>query len=418
MAKRWEDHSLPSNLRAAARSNLYIGMISCLLGVGITVVGYMELWSWVDLLPGSQSYVVQMGFVFLGIYAFQQGERNRWRAQVASSRLSDYRRLHAGIGAAEPVFGPQVIRGTYQEYTKWFAVGAVLTSGGVFTVSACFLPPPEGLGPAGWWALRAFFVLLGAFNLIVAKNAFRRAVRLRVGVIPSFTPLPAGSYVLYLRNFSDDPQLAKPFPMLGLRPLIPGLFMLARSEEERLETALRWAGSPMIAVGVPGERAPNNGILRMQLPNDWQAPVRKLVRDARLVVLVLGRGAGTLWELGEVMRELPPERLVLVNPMKRAKYEEFRSVAREALHAQADELERTTGHRWTPPELPDPPADRRTPSRVRGIIHWSRDWKPTYVPLPRVLPPEDYLLGALDRALWAPMLQMTEHERRVGAPHG
>jgi hypothetical protein len=284
----------------------------------------------------------------------------------------------------------------------------------MFTISACFLPPPEGLGPAGWWSMRAGMVLLGTFHLVIARNAFRRAVRLRVGVIPSFTPLPAGSYTLYLRNFSDDPRLAKPFPMLGLRPLIPGLFMMARSEEERIEAAFRWAGGPVVAVGVPGERAPNTGILRMHLPADWQDPVRTLVRDARLVVLVLGSGRGTLWELGEVMRVLPPERLVLVNPMKRAQYEQFRVLARRELQAQADELRRTTGRRWTPPELPDPPADRWKRSRVRGIIHFTRAWQGAYVALPPVPPPEDYLIAALDRALWAPMLRLTEHERRAG----
>jgi hypothetical protein len=174
----------------------------------------------------------------------------------------------------------------------------------------------------------------------------------------------------------------------------------------------------VIAVGVPGERAPNNAMLRMHLTGEWQGPVRNLIRDARLVVLVLGSGPGTLWELGEAMRVLPRERLVLVNPMRPTAYEEFRGLARRELRRRADEMQRATGRRWTPPELPDLPTTRWTPSRVRGIIHFGPDWQGTYVPLPRVRPPENFLLGALDRALWVPMLRLTERERRIGASHG
>jgi hypothetical protein len=135
--------------------------------------------------------------------------------------------------------------------------------------------------------------------------------------------------------------------------------------------------------------------------------VRNLIENGRLVVLVLGAGPGTLWELGESMRTLPPERLLLLNRMKTAEYEQFREMARQELRAQADEVRRATGRRWTPPRLPDPPADRRVPSQLRGIIHFTGKWRPTYVALPRVPLPEDYLLAALDRALWVPMVQLT-----------
>jgi hypothetical protein len=121
---------------------------------------------------------------------------------------------------------------------------------------------------------------------------------------------------LYLRNFSDDRLLARPQRVPGLGTLVRAWFLLGRSEEKHIAAVLESVG-PVVAVSVPGERAPNDGILRMDLPDAWQGPVRTLIRDARLVVLVLGAG------------------------------------------------------RWMP-------------SRVRGIIHFSAEWRPTYVPLPRV----------------------------------
>ncbi|NKE58162.1 hypothetical protein FXN61_15575 [Lentzea sp. PSKA42] len=415
--KKWEDHHLPSDLQAAGVYTLYHGTFFCVLGALLTLLGYLEMGSVVDLAPASQQLFSVMGCMVVGALLFRRAEERRWYGQLALSRLSDYQRQHGDDGHQEPVFGELVQRGT-PEQVRWMrAAGMFRCCGGAFAISACFLPPPESLSPLGQWSLRAGLALLGVFWNFTGNKMLNRAVRHSAGVMPTFTPLPAGSYVLFLRNFSDDPRLAKPHRTPGLGALVRAWFLLGRSEEERIAAALGWAG-PVVAVGMPGELAPNIGILRMYLPHDWQEPVRTLVRDARLVVLVLGRGPGTLWELGESMRVLPPERLVLVNPMKRAEYGKFRETARRELHAQADELWRTTGHRWTPPELPDPPADRQMPSLVRGIIHFTKDWEPTYFALPRVPLPEDYLLGALDRALWVPMLRLAAHERRVGAPHG
>lgn len=297
-------------------------------------------------------------------------------------------------------------KGTREQVAGLMAVGGLICGSGAFTISACFLPPPGGFGTLAWWSLRAGLVLLGVFELSVGNSLLMRAERLNVGVIPSFTPLPAGSYILYLRNFGDDRRLGRPQRVPGPGTMVRAWFLVGRSEEKRIAAALRWAG-PVVGVGVPGERMPNDGVLRMDLPDDWQGPVRNLIENARLVVLVLGAGPGTLWELGESMRTLPPERLLLLNRMKSAEYEQFRQVARQELRAQADEVRRATGRRWAPPMLPDPPADRRVPSQLRGIVHFTGNWRPTYVALPRVPLPEDYLLGALDRALWVPMVQLT-----------
>ncbi len=107
-----------------------------------------------------------------------------------------------------------------------------------------------------------------------------------------------------------------------------------------------------------------------------------MMRGASVVVLVLGHGAGTLWELGEAMRTLAPQRLLLLVTMSRREYDRCREVVEAGLRQRAETVRRETGARWTPPPLPG------------------------------------YVLGALDRSMWPAVVQLTDYELRTGKRHG
>lgn len=103
-----------------------------------------------------------------------------------------------------------------------------------------------------------------------------------------------------------------------------------------------------------------------------------MMADARLVVLSLGPGPSTMWELVEAARILPPERLVLLVPMEKEEYEEFRTKAHKRLQALPDPP-------TLPPYAPDPRQKQPTRhSRIKALIHYGRAadghaWQPYFV---------------------------------------
>jgi TM2 domain-containing membrane protein YozV len=72
------------------------------------------------------------------------------------------------------------------------------------------------------------------------------------------------------------------------------------------------AVGPVVAIGKPGEPLPELGAARLYVSDDqWQAKVQELMRKSRLVVLRLGSSPGLLWEIEQVLAQLPRQRLVL-----------------------------------------------------------------------------------------------------------
>ncbi|MGH3898158.1 MAG: hypothetical protein ACRDTA_07865 [Pseudonocardiaceae bacterium] len=96
------------------------------------------------------------------------------------------------------------------------------------------------------------------------------------------------------------------------------------------------------------------------------------------MVLALGPGEGAIWELIEAMRILPPERLVLLVPIREQEYKKFCHEARQRLQVLAD-----------PPPLSEYTPDSRIrssnmSSRLKALIYYSSDlgsskWKPAFV---------------------------------------
>jgi hypothetical protein len=135
-----------------------------------------------------------------------------------------------------------------------------------------------------------------------------------------------------IRNISRLLRVISTLPRL--------LLALPRTEEEQLSFALKSMG-PTIAVARPGETHPPVGFPRVKLdPATWQEQVTALLRSACLVVLRCGSAinfedgywptdhsdaipGGLGWEIATVVKEVRPEKLVLLSPFDAPEYEEF-----------------------------------------------------------------------------------------------
>lgn len=171
-------------------------------------------------------------------------------------------------------------------------------------------------------------VLLSGPVYVAGQNLVRRGRRHFVTVLSSHEQLD--DFVLYLRWFKEDSFLDRAYPRIG-SPFLFHFLISGASEEEQLAKVLRPYGR-VVAVGDPTEALPRVGADRFYLPFEgWQEPVRELMAKARLVVLSLGMGEGTLWELVEAMSTLQPERLILLVPMDAEDYEAFRHEAHHRL---------------------------------------------------------------------------------------
>ncbi len=112
--------------------------------------------------------------------------------------------------------------------------------------------------------------------------------------------------VFYLRSFNLDERLDKPSLFERLMGSIP----LANSEQV-LTRQLRKIG-PVIAIGRPGEKLPALGAARFYVSEDlWHQKVGDVVKVSQLVLWATGITPGLRWEIGHLIENLPPEKLVL-----------------------------------------------------------------------------------------------------------
>ncbi|CAI7979048.1 putative transferase [Frankia sp. Hr75.2] len=351
--------------------------------------------------------------VFGGLYTYLRGKRRRFHAQVSLSRLWDYR-VQNGFSMA--IHRPGETRaGQHYRPFMLIAQGAVLCGLGSLSLYMALWGLRRFFTADGssWWILAAVAVSLSqAVIMTLLGNSFMGArMKMLSPVISSPGDLESGTYTLYLRPFKDDRLLERPERF----PLAPGWINAwispGRSEEERLSAALSWAG-PMVAVGRPGEKLAPRGAVRMYLPlNDWKEPVRSLMQGASLVVILCGSGPGTLWEIGEAVRTVAPERLVLLVPLRRKKYAEVRLLVAEELRRRGYSPKSEGGRQVY--SLPGYAQSRILSPRIRGLIYFRSDWTSEFVPLERPSLIEDQLLGALDKAMWPVVTQLTDCELRA-----
>jgi hypothetical protein len=258
--------------------------------------------------------------------------------------------------------------------------------------------------------LFGILVMAGVSAFHQSRKLFLKGRRHLKLSVASPNALHPGSYVLYLRSFEDDKaRTALKYKAADGMPVLPsfpasgpfiGLVASSRDEEEHIADALRPVG-PLVAVGAPEEVLPFAGAVRMYLPKtSWHQPVRELMAGARLVTLTLGSSAGTLWELSEAMRILPPQRLLLLVPgtMREEEYESICGTNEATLRALPESRRNDTWKRNTPPCLPRRVRGRFT-GPVIGVIHFTADWRPTFTRTPGTSVPWE-TVGDVDSFPW------------------
>lgn len=195
------------------------------------------------------------------------------------------------------------------------------------------------------------------------------------------------SYILYLRPFDLDEKLYGIKPDPSRSPLRRLRSPLSRTFEEDIVLSLRFKIGRVVAVGRPGERLPLSGAQRFYLPHPgWKPTVHDLIRKARLVVLATGTTEGTLWELTEVVRLLPPERLLMAVFTDPTDYDLFRHEAARYATARATELSAEDATRLAAFRLPDYPPLQNPDTRTivvgtQGFITFGPGWEPNFVRL-------------------------------------
>jgi hypothetical protein len=167
------------------------------------------------------------------------------------------------------------------------------------------------------------------------------------------------SCVLYLRPHPDDPVPRSPV-------------------DGPLELDLRtvFSGLGLFRVGyVPDAEPPPAGLARLPFSDDWRTELTLALPDCELVVIpATGTSPGTLWQLAEAVRLVPPSRLLLLL-ITEEEYAGFLAAATELLGEWALRL---------PAELPAP-SDSALPGAVSdsallGAVHFADDWTPAVVP--------------------------------------
>ncbi|MFE5563964.1 hypothetical protein ACFQ68_03140 [Amycolatopsis japonica] len=378
----------PDGLARPAQTWLVVfAYLMMLAGIGLTTVPALVLQR-PDITP---DWVEPNGFLIgvAGIFTVLYGGKTLKHARVQQARelLSRPIRRYAWTGSLLWV-------------TAWLCclAGLILTLGGLSVMM-----DPHDLA---WWQIfiTLWTMILGGFLFTQGRKTFLRARRHRARLIPSHRHLKPGSYVLYLRSFdADERQTALhevPVPGMSGGATV-GFLVSGRSAEEHVADLLRPVG-PLVAVGTPGERLPHVGAVRMYLPRDgWQEPLRELMRRSRLTVLTLGISEGTMWELAEAFRLLPPQRLILLIPaLKKAEYQRIRATA---------------------PRLPVCPTWLGTGDRtmVQGVIHFAADWTPTVGPvLDNYGDVKSNLFTAMIPALHPAFSALEEYEKKTGRLNG
>ncbi|MFE0688018.1 hypothetical protein ACFV0Z_07745 [Streptomyces xiamenensis] len=236
-------------------------------------------------------------------------------------------------------------------------------------------------------AITGVLMILGGIAAVyVGARMSRFGRRHTARLIKDPGGLEPGSYILYLRPFELDHQLYGIRPDPSRNPVRRLQSPLSRTFEEDLVLTLRWRLGKVVAVGSPGERLPRVGARRFYLPTVWKPTVSSLIGTARLVVLATGTTEGTLWELTECVRLLPPERLMLVVFTNRADYGRFRSAAQDSFASRAAELEGPQAARLSAFRLPDHPPLKNPAVAARavgtqGLITFGPGWEPQFVRL-------------------------------------
>lgn len=107
--------------------------------------------------------------------------------------------------------------------------------------------------------------------------------------------------VLYLRSFKDDHLKIR----VGGPRRRSWLDSFAHPRVDRFEEVLAWnlwQFGPVVALGLPGQKLPPLGAARATLSDQsWRQEIEQWMRQAQVIVVVLGRSEGLAWEISRLV---------------------------------------------------------------------------------------------------------------------
>jgi hypothetical protein len=262
----------------------------------------------------------------------------------------------------EPSSG--LVRYIFRRGGKDFALDFLLVIGTGFGLISGIGAAVIAVTDSSWeWALFSLVVISSVQCARARRVVHIAALQCITPILRSASDLSTMSFVLYLRSFGIDSELAATCPLVGkgnwyLPERLFGIDNTERSLSTKEQEAVRLVSrfGRTIAVGHPGESLPPLGADRLYLAKaDWKSDVRDLMPRTRLVLLVAGiasdteSAAGTLWEFTEAVRVLPPSRVLLLICTGPEAYYRFRDAA-------ATELAKRDGEHYS--EVPNRVACR------------------------------------------------------------
>ncbi|HEX2208781.1 MAG TPA: hypothetical protein VHG93_13970 [Longimicrobium sp.] len=210
------------------------------------------------------------------------------------------------------------------------------------------------------------FVLAGiplwSFGVLAAVGGVMYFLAPMVYGSSSVTPVatsrrePERMLFLYLRPFELDARnvlqllVGASAGILVYLNLLDGIWIpvtilpliLNISKERGFRDALAPLGD-LIAFGRPGERLQPFGASRLYLKDTWQQEITRCMARARLVIVRPGSSPSIRWEVGQVLKTVPPERTLFYlhfrgwGSRKERDYEAFRICVRAHLGAELPE---------------------------------------------------------------------------------
>src|SRR3990172_2856909 len=230
---------------------------------------------------------------------------------------------------------------------SWYTGGGLAIAIGIAVI---FSPRSHGYAFyddfLGWGA--GLIIFLG----IIMINKARKYAQKSADELLSEDKRPP---VIYLRSFKDDRAAAAPAALTN--------WFVVYTEEEQLAHVLNDFG-PCVAIGQPGEQLPDLGAARMYFADDeGEEKVLEFLAASKLVVLRAGATPNFFWEVEQSAKMVSPENLIILVPVSKKKYNEFRK--------NADQ--------FFPEKLPDYVGSSifsgKTGS-LQGYIYFDKDWTP------------------------------------------
>ena len=246
----------------------------------------------------------------------------------------------------------------------WRLLGALLILLGILLASEWFnfhllddlLVRLQWMDQPMSWSLKVLFFISGFAVAWLGFLCLRRAQQYEAPSANKVLAEDPRAPVLYLRSFEDDSRVARRIEVSGF----------ALGNEESVIAEIFNTVGPLIAIGKPGEVIPYAGAARKYVgQGDWQACVRDLMLEARLVILRAGNTKGLWWEIAESAKHVRPEKLIFLIPLKRPGYEEFRRKAESYL----------------PCRLPDYQGWRIPVTTIRAVLFFDADWASHLLPI-------------------------------------